>query len=333
MSTTYTPYHSKDVPRSSEPLLTIYAPDAVWALCAVILRLCLGCRPHTPDPPDLRACTRIEIRFPRKAINYFFRDTATQNLIFSEQERKLIGSWDTWTMNDPERIKAFARYIRRGTYKGTLRGDTFTVAQIACYKGNDLRASFRVHGMSIETESKDEFGYPGFFWDLTILDPPGIGPLRARWECTFHLYRLCNEGLSQGGPDLHWPDPNRWCDLTVDGFRRRYPDEVITRLFTCPSLRGLADVNNTGPKVSEVTSLEKPPGTWVSDYAMNSNCRADSPEDMVFLFESKPGWNQHGGPELFAFDHHDPRGGLVRLHSAGVRLIHTEEELKQLRWK
>ena len=53
---------------------------------------------------------------------------------------------------------------------------------------------------------------------------------------------------------------------------------------------------------------------------------------MVLLFETKAGWNQHGGPELFTFDNHDPHGGLVVLNDGTVKFIRTEEELKQLRW-
>ena len=49
--------------------------------------------------------------------------------------------------------------------------------------------------------------------------------------------------------------------------------------------------------------------------------------------ELKAGWNQHGGPELFTFDNHDPRGGCVLLNDGTVKFIRTEEELKQLRWK
>ncbi|HNS20535.1 MAG TPA: hypothetical protein PKH24_08545 [Sedimentisphaerales bacterium] len=71
----------------------------------------------------------------------------------------------------------------------------------------------------------------------------------------------------------------------------------------------------------------------MSDYAMNSNCREGSPKDVVFLFESQPGWNQHGGPELFTFDKHDPKGGCVLLNDDEVKFIRTAEELKQLRWK
>ena len=72
-----------------------------------------------------------------------------------------------------------------------------------------------------------------------------------------------------------------------------------------------------------------------SDYAMNPTSRGlgNSPKDMVFLFESKPGWNQHGGPELFTFDNHDPKGGLVLLNDGTVKFIRTKEEFKQLLWK
>jgi hypothetical protein len=66
---------------------------------------------------------------------------------------------------------------------------------------------------------------------------------------------------------------------------------------------------------------------------MNPSCSYNSPADVVLLFEAKDGWNQHGGPELFTFDNHDPKGGLVLLNDGTLKFIRTEEELKQLRWK
>ena len=69
------------------------------------------------------------------------------------------------------------------------------------------------------------------------------------------------------------------------------------------------------------------------NYAMNPDCKPDSPGDMVLLFETKAGWNQHGGPELFTFNNHDPRGGCVLLNDGTVKFIRTTEELQQLRWK
>jgi len=68
-------------------------------------------------------------------------------------------------------------------------------------------------------------------------------------------------------------------------------------------------------------------------YAMNSNCGADSPGEMVLLFETKAGWNQHGGPELFTFDNHDAQGGCVLLNDGTVKFIRTEQELHTLHWK
>jgi hypothetical protein len=73
-------------------------------------------------------------------------------------------------------------------------------------------------------------------------------------------------------------------------------------------------------------------GAGKSNYAMNPNCRHNSSPDTVLLFETETGWNQHGGPDLFAFDNHDPRGGLVLLNDGTVKFIRTKEELKQLRW-
>jgi hypothetical protein len=70
-----------------------------------------------------------------------------------------------------------------------------------------------------------------------------------------------------------------------------------------------------------------------NDYAMNPNCKQDSPADMVLLFETKAGWNQHGGPELFNFDNHNPGGGCVLLNDGTVKFIRTHEELNQLHWK
>ncbi len=66
---------------------------------------------------------------------------------------------------------------------------------------------------------------------------------------------------------------------------------------------------------------------------MNAACEANSPLDMVLLFETKAGWNQHGGPELFTFDNHDPKGGCVLLNDGTVRFVRTKQELHALRWK
>ena len=99
-----------------------------------------------------------------------------------------------------------------------------------------------------------------------------------------------------------YPEPAKWCDLLVD--------YVSEEFFQCP-----------GGKENKC------------HYAMNPNCEPDSAGDMVLLFETKAGWNQHGGPELFTFDNHEPEGGCVLLNGGTVKFIRMEDELQQLRWK
>jgi hypothetical protein len=109
--------------------------------------------------------------------------------------------------------------------------------------------------------------------------------------------------------DKTYPAPETWCDAIRESLLAMgRATEDITKVFKCPgSQKGGCS------------------------YAINPNCRHDSPGDTVLVFEAGPGWNQHGGPELFSFDHHDPRGGFVILNDRTVKFIRTEEELKQLR--
>ena len=113
--------------------------------------------------------------------------------------------------------------------------------------------------------------------------------------------------------DLVYPVPRTWCDALewawVGSGKGEWHDRKM-KTHVCPAI-----------------------GEGRSTYAMNPNCKYDSAADMVLLFETKAGWNQHGGPELFTFDNHDPKGGCVLLNDGTVKFIRTKEELQQLRWK
>jgi hypothetical protein len=319
----------------------------VGVLSALILGLCLGCR---PKPPDLTTCTRIKIQYENGALQYFFPSIATQERILNEEEREYVRSYDTWTVTDQEQVNVFAHRIGQGTYAGRIFGTTEIRARIVAYKPSGRKISFSVTGGSdIITGGRRSFSYAARGLSLASLDPPGLKPLLARWNCGINLHRLIYEDF---WPNVRDPrphlDPNHWCDRIVRAHygsrgvpgdlnsnrqERQFPDTWVTRTFTCPSFHAAVDGNDAQSQPGESDSSSKAPGTRRSDYAMNSNCRADSPKDMVFLFESKPGWNQQGGPELFTFDNHDPKGGLVLLNDGTVKFIRTEEELKQLRWK
>ena len=331
------PSNAQEHPRSTSPRV----PKVAYAFLLVAVAL-LYFLAYRPKPPDLTACTRVEVQCGDGALNYFFPSTRMQESILNEAEKEYVRSHDTWTVTDQEQIKALAYQIGQGTYRGHVFGTTEIRANIVGYPPSGRKISFSVTGgPDIITGGRRLFSYAPRGLSLASLDPPGLKPLRIRWKCAENLCHLIYRGFwpSTRVPRPHL-DPNHWCDTIVELHsnkkERWYPDvyiAYIARMFTCPSVHAAVDENDAYSQPDESDSSGQTPNTWTSDYAMNSNCRADSPKDMVFLFESRPGWNQHGGPELFTFDNHNPKGGLVLLNGGEVRFIRTEEELKQLRWK
>jgi hypothetical protein len=113
-------------------------------------------------------------------------------------------------------------------------------------------------------------------------------------------YRRDNDG--------RFPKAEKWCDILLE------QTKAEESLFACP----LAE----GARCSY--SLNK--------YAAQAG--SDLPDDMVLLFESKPGWNQVGGPELFVAPHESRRGnsGSVLFGNGKARFV-SEDGLEELNWK
>jgi hypothetical protein len=312
---------------------------STFILSVMIIIPSFGC---IHKPPDISDCTRIEVCYKEGALNHFIPSTSGQSTILSEDEGKHVKSFDTWTVTDLQLIKAFAYDVGRGIYHSNVRGSSIPGGvNLVCYRGSEHIASLRGYFASIITADKNLFEYPPGMPDLGILAPPEVKPLEARWKCALNMGNLLLQGFKYR-PGRLYPDPNNWCDDIVEFLRTRKTfytylkgnpqylrsDATIARMFACPSLHVSTEVSNARADLAKQKVL-----VWRSDYAMNSNCRKDSPGDMVFLFEAKAGWNQHGGPELFTFDNHDPKGGCVLLNDGTMKFIRTKEELQQLRWK
>ncbi len=124
---------------------------------------------------------------------------------------------------------------------------------------------------------------------------------------------LCRTNLNMLGTAMmfyaqdykDWPTSARWCDLLIE------KADVDPKNFQCRE-----DENGT------------------SSYAMNKYA-ADLgiviTRDMVLVFESKPGWNQVGSPELLNTQNHEGDGCTILFGDGHVEFVKTEE-LENLNW-
>jgi hypothetical protein len=263
-----------------------------------------------PSAPDLRQCTRIETRFVRPITDVFPSIEGRQSVLSSD-EFAYVKGFQVFLVDEQQRIKAIGNQIAKARHIITRRSDAVyavpalrDVAHVVCYRGTTELTSFMLKERSAFcTPDQEWFDYGDTGLDLFDFTPQ-VQVFAVRSACAYNIRKLWDSA--------RFVDPNRWCDAV----QRRFSEVNLVYLshamhyFRCPAA-----------------------GEGKCHYAINPDCKRDSPRNTVLLFETKAGWNQHGGPELFTFDNHDPKGGLVLLNDGTVKFVRTEEELKQLRWK
>jgi hypothetical protein len=255
-------------------------------------------------PPKMPDCTRVEIRFQPSTLDYFFPYSGQRNLL-TRAEIDQLRSIQAIVTDDVGHLKRLAHDLSLGIHASDVVRET-SRAQVACYLDDTCLTSFAIYNdESVVSEGRYRFIYDAGFPSLRRLTPL-VFPLELRVRCAANLKDLWHR--------LHvlYPPPTEWCDAMKRAHEKTVGmlDEYRIGAHKCPSA-----------------------GEGENHYAMNPNCKPDSAGDMVLLFETKSGWNQHGGPELFTFDNHDPKGGCVLLNDGTVKFIRTKEELQQLRWK
>lgn len=106
--------------------------------------------------------------------------------------------------------------------------------------------------------------------------------------------------------DDQYPTPEKWCDLLIEKC------EVTPITFRC---KGAEE----GP----------------CNYALNENVAElgiSAPADIVLLFETHPGWNQFGGPEILTTDNHMGEGCTVAFVDGHVEFVKARD-IEYLKWK
>jgi len=294
--------------------------ERVLRLSADGLRIPYLEQDRSVERPGLSMCTRMEMKFKRPAIECLFPFSSEQDLL-SPGEKQYLHSLDTVVISDRRALDPFIAGIRKGIW------DAFVwdhgVTELKCYGGDQHVISLMMYnGLEIVMPWGQAFAYehPEGLRSLRMATPE-IRSLDARVQCGTNLhdmwYRLRLYHRVRAASSLRstaemlevYPRPEDWC-RDISFTYSHLSEQALMRAYQCPS-----------------ASKGK------CHYAMNPNCKYESPADMVLLFETKAGWNKHGGPKTFTFDNHDPRGGLVLLNDGTVKFIRTEEELQQLRWK
>lgn len=263
-------------------------------------------------PPDLSQCNRITIRYYPSAYVYFFLQNSPMVDVLSTEDREYLNTIDLIEVTNQKQINTFVHSISFKKYKGLYgHKESNRSLYIDCYKNTRRLTSFEINNHDIFNRYGINFElYPDVLESIrSTLHPSLAIKLQYRGLCAYHL-AILSDVLEQKDASVN-SDPNQWCDLMLTGNKPNYiSNSDILKNLICPAV-----------------SEDK------CHYAMNPNCGPNSPGDMVLLFETKAGWNQHGGEELFTFDNHDPRGGCVLLNDGIVKFIRTKEELNNLRWK
>ncbi len=138
-----------------------------------------------------------------------------------------------------------------------------------------------------------------------------FGPFGYRYPGSTSMKAPCMMNLRQLGLALivyasefdgRYPPVERWCDVLVDR-------GIDAEVFRCPGAKN-------GP----------------CNYAMNPNADPNGAGDVVLLFESTPGWNQHGGSASLTAENH--RGQHCTVFFVDGRTVSVKtEELADLKWR
>jgi hypothetical protein len=140
---------------------------------------------------------------------------------------------------------------------------------------------------------------------------PALGKVRQlsqRIMCSTNLSELGKSMYYYSNDDAYgrYPSAENWCDLLIKD-ANALPEE-----FKCVGAEGKCN------------------------YAINENVAglpdANLPADMVVLFETEPGWNQHGGREILSVENHQRDGCNVMFNDGSCKFIKTED-VDSLRWK
>lgn len=128
----------------------------------------------------------------------------------------------------------------------------------------------------------------------------------ARMICGSNMTGLGKAMLFYVNEFDQYPTPEKWCDLLMEKC------QVKTKIFRCPGAK-------------------EGPCNYALNKYINEMGTTNNP-DIVVFFETHPGWNQVGGPEILTTDNHEGRGCNVVFLDGHVKFVETKD-IPKLKWK
>ncbi|MHC4622880.1 MAG: hypothetical protein ACYS4W_03150 [Planctomycetota bacterium] len=155
----------------------------------------------------------------------------------------------------------------------------------------------------------------GLLWSMVYAFQRGMAQTNELL-CGANLYSIYHVLLLYSTDyEGNLPTAAKWCDLVcgLDIGPEGYPRNISKTSLSCGNAPGAA-----------------------CTYALNKNLEgiklSQVPEDIVLLFEAKPGWNQVGGPEILNTDNHEGKGCNVLFNDGSIKFVQAEE-VGELKWK
>jgi prepilin-type processing-associated H-X9-DG protein len=190
-------------------------------------------------------------------------------------------------------------------------------------KGQLKGIGFAISGIAVQVAALPIVAIVGFL--MGILSPAlaRAQSLGQRAVCMSNLKQLCVSTMMYAENNKgQYPTADKWCDLLGPYYGNN--GKVLICPATQKSKCGFAKMcgYTTDPNAKHQCS-----------YAINPNAKRDCrfPATTILFFESNPGWNQSGGPELLTTQNHGDKGCNVVFCDGHVEFVRAED-INNLRW-
>ena len=192
---------------------------------------------------------------------------------------------------------------------------------VALVKINQSQGQLKGNGLAIAGIAVPVAALPIIAMLMGILMPALARVRQASFKmvCATNMSALSKAMLFYANDyDDNFPTPSNWCDLLIKCA------DVSPSTFCCKGASGCRG-----------RCCYKGVSDKLCCYAMNKNVQdlhaRELPPDMVLLFETEPGWNQSGGPEILTTNNHQGEGCNVVFVDCHVQWI-KKKDIDDLKW-